>query len=130
MIFACTAWHTILLKQYLPVFSELYYNKAVMTVSTKKDLIDFLDTNKTVIRQYGVKRLGVFGSFSHNTQKENSDLDLLVEFLPGQKNYDNFIGLTYFIEDTIHRKVDLITEEALSPYIGPYIRSEVEYYAF
>lgn len=101
-----------------------------MTISTETDLITFLNENKAVIKKYGVRRLGIFGSFSRNEQNANSDLDLLVDFLPGKKNYDNFINLTYFIEDSIHRKVELITKESLSPYIGPHIKNEVEYYAF
>ncbi len=102
----------------------------VMTVATKTDLISFLNENKEAIKRFGISRLGVFGSFARNEQNKDSDLDLLVEFMPGEKNYDNFIGLTYFIEDSIHRKVELITEEALSPYIGPHIKNEAEYYAF
>ncbi len=101
-----------------------------MTVATKKDLIDFFINNKYLIKKYGVTRIGLFGSFVRNDQKEKSDIDLLVEFDPEKKNYDNFIGLTYFIEDTTNRKVDVITPESLSPYIGPHILNEVEYYAF
>ena len=101
-----------------------------MIVMTKKDLMDFFINNKYLIKKYGVAKIGLFGSFVRNEQHEKSDIDLLVEFYPEKKNYDNFIGLTYFIEDTTQRKVDLITSDSLSPYIGPRILNEVEYYAF
>ena len=51
----------------------------------------------------------------------------LVAFEPGQKTFDNFMRLSFFLEDILGRPVDLVTEEALSPYIGPYIRNEAEY---
>jgi hypothetical protein len=99
-----------------------------MTLATKADFLTFINRNKTQIKSYGVHRLGLFGSFVRNEQKEKSDIDLLVEFYPEEKNYDNFIGLSFFLEDNTDRKVDILTPEALSPYIGPYILKEVEYY--
>jgi uncharacterized protein len=47
--------------------------------------------------------------------------------MPGEKTFDNFINLAFFLEDILGRKVDLITKESLSPYIGPRILQEVEY---
>jgi uncharacterized protein len=100
-----------------------------MHVSTKKDLIDFLVKNSSIIKDFGVTRVGLFGSFVRDEQKETSDIDLLVEFDPEKKNFDNFMGLANFLEDSIERKVDLLTPESLSPYIGPRILKEVEYHA-
>jgi len=42
-------------------------------------------------------------------------------------SYDNFIQLSFFLEDLFRRRVELVTTESLSPYIGPHIMSEVEY---
>jgi predicted nucleotidyltransferase len=50
-----------------------------------------------------------------------------VEFEPGRKTFDNFMKLTFLLEDLLHHRVELVTAESLSPYIGPYILEEVEY---
>jgi predicted nucleotidyltransferase len=56
-----------------------------------------------------------------------SDIDILVAFKPEQKTFENFMNLSFFLEDIFGRSVDLVTVEALSPYIGPHILEEVEY---
>ncbi len=86
-----------------------------------------LARNQAQLRAYGVSRLGVFGSFARDEQTDESDVDLLVEFEPGKKSFDNFMSLALFLEETIGRKVELLTPESLSPYIGPHILREVEY---
>jgi predicted nucleotidyltransferase len=82
------------------------------------------------IKALGVKRLGLFGSFVRMQQDRDSDIDVLVEFEPSQKTFDNFIHLAFFLEELFGRRVELVTPEALSPYIGPHIMQEVEYVAF
>jgi predicted nucleotidyltransferase len=79
-----------------------------------------------VIRQkYGVKRIGVFGSFARGDQTRKSDIDILVEFAPGQATLQNFIGLADFLEELSKRKVDLLTVEGINRYIRPRIEEEV-----
>jgi uncharacterized protein len=75
----------------------------------------------------GVARLGLFGSFVRDEQGSDSDVDLLVEFAPGQKNFDNFMALGFYLEDLFDRRVELVTPESLSPYIRPHVMTEVEY---
>jgi len=98
-----------------------------MHVRNKADLFSALARNQARLRAYGVRRLGVFGSFARDEQTDESDVDLLVEFEPGKKSFDNFMSLALFLEETIGRKVELLTPESLSPYIGPHILREVEY---
>ncbi len=86
-----------------------------------------LSKNCSRIRALGVKRLGLFGSFVRDQQRSESDVDLLVEFEQGQKSFDNFIELAFLLEDLLQRRVELLTPESLSPYIGPHILDEVEY---
>ena len=59
-------------------------------------------------------------------QRPDSDIDLLVEFQPEQKTFDNFIQLSFFLEDILKQPVELVTTESLSPYLGPHIIEEVE----
>lgn len=74
-----------------------------------------------------MKRLGLFGSFKRDTPTVDSDIDFLVEFEVGQKTFDNFIQLAFLLEDLLQRRVELVTQESLSPYIGPRILAEIEY---
>jgi predicted nucleotidyltransferase len=100
-----------------------------MTRATKEDLLRLIAEHQQEIKQFGVKSCGLFGSYVRDQSTSKSDIDVLVEFEPGQKTFDNFMGLAFFLEDLFGRKVDLVTAESLSPYIGPYILDEVEYAA-
>ena len=97
------------------------------TVRTGKNVIDLIAENRARIGAFGVKQLGLFGSFVREEQNEESDIDVLVVFEPGQKTFDNFIQLSFFLEELFGRSVELVTRESLSPYIGPRILDEVQY---
>ena len=81
------------------------------------------DHEKEIKESFGVRRIGIFGSFARGEQKETSDVDILVEF--EKPTFDNFMNLAFFLEDLFQRKVDLVTSNSLSPYIGPYVKKEV-----
>ncbi|ABU56225.1 MULTISPECIES: nucleotidyltransferase family protein [Roseiflexus] len=98
-----------------------------MTVQTREQILDLLHQHREELRRLGIRRCGIFGSFVRNTPHDESDVDILVEFQPGQKTFDNFMHLAFFLEDLFGRRVELVTTESLSPYIGPAILSEVEY---
>lgn len=98
-----------------------------MAVQTKEEISALLRRHQPELRRFGVKRYGIFGSFVRNEPDDQSDVDILVEFEPAQKTFDNFMHLAFFLEDLFGRNVDLITTESLSPYIGPHILREVEF---
>jgi len=98
----------------------------IAPVETKDQLLQRLQDHEGPLRGLGVKRLAVFGSFVREEQGPESDVDMLVQFLPGMKSFDNFMGIAFLLEDILQRRVELLTTEALSPYIGPRILSEVE----
>lgn len=101
-----------------------------MAVQTKSQVLALLHQHEQELQGFGVKRCGVFGSFVRDTAiHEQSDVDILVAFEPEKKTFDNFIHLSFFLEELFGRTVDLITVESLSPYIGPHILDEVEYVA-
>lgn len=93
---------------------------------SKEELLAAITSNKAVIKGFGVSNLGVFGSFSKGTFTETSDVDLLVDFFPEQKTFDNFMELSFFLEDLLGRKVELVTPQSLSKFIAPYILNELE----
>ncbi|MGC8677263.1 MAG: nucleotidyltransferase family protein [Hydrogenobaculum sp.] len=71
--------------------------------------------------KYKVKELKIFGSYLSNTQKEDSDIDIIVEF-EETPSFIEFIRLKYELENLLDDKVDLLTESSISPYIKPYIK--------
>jgi predicted nucleotidyltransferase len=98
-----------------------------MSVRKKEEALAIIKSHQQEIKDLGVKRYGFFGSFVREQNTEQSDIDILVEFEPGQKTFDNFMRLAFYLEDLLGREVDLVTAESLSPHIGPHILKEVEY---
>jgi predicted nucleotidyltransferase len=101
-----------------------------MSVQSKEQILVLLREHETEPRRFGVKRCGIFGSFVRDEEREQSDVDILVEFDPERKTFDNFMNLASYLEGLFGRRVDLVTKESLSPHIGPHILREVEYAAF
>ena len=81
---------------------------------------------ETEIRGLGVRRLALFGSIVRDEAGPDSDVDLLVEFHADAKSFDAFLKLCDLLEALLERRVELITTEALSPYVGPHIMAEAE----
>jgi uncharacterized protein len=76
--------------------------------------------------KYGVKSLGIFGSYVRDDQSRGSDVDILVEFEEPISLF-RFMALEYELEDFTGRKVDLVMKTALKPAIGRHILGEVAY---
>lgn len=96
-------------------------------IQTKENLLNLIAEYQDSLKSLGVKKLSLFGSFARGEQGAKSDVDLLVEFEQGKKTFDNLMQLSFFLEDLFKRRVELVTLESLSPYIGPYILRETEY---
>ena len=78
------------------------------------------------IQALGVASLSVFGSFVRGEQRTDSDVDMLVEFKEGKKTFDNFMSLSFLLEDVLGRRVELVTRKSLSRHCGPRILREAE----
>ncbi|MBI5880481.1 MAG: nucleotidyltransferase family protein [Chloroflexi bacterium] len=98
-----------------------------MRTQTKSSVLALLTAHQAQLRSAGVKRIGLFGSFARGEPRDDSDVDLLVEFEPDRKTFTNFMQLWFDLQDLLGRPVELVTPESLSPYIGPRITAEVEY---
>ena len=96
-------------------------------IQNKEDVLTIIKNSQNDIESFGVKRLGLFGSFVRQKQKPESDIDLLVEFKRGKKTFDNFIHLSLLLETLLKHHIELVTPKSLSPYIKPNIMKEVEY---
>jgi len=77
-----------------------------------------------VLKQYPVKRAALFGSAARGEMTEQSDLDMLVKFLPDTRGIE-FFGLRVDLEEALGRSVDLITWNALAK-TKPGFRQRVE----
>jgi hypothetical protein len=95
-------------------------------VTTKEDLIKRILEQRERLSFFGVTSIGLFGSFVRGEQTDSSDIDILVEFTPEKHTFDNFMDVSFLLEETLGRKVEIITPEGLSPHIGPHILKEVE----
>lgn len=84
------------------------------------------DTKPELVSRYGVKNVGVFGSYMRGQEHKRSDIDILVSFNREIDLFD-FIELREYLEACLHNKVDLVMESALKPAIGKRILAEVEY---
>lgn len=98
-----------------------------MKILKKQEILKKLEENKRQIKGYGVKRIGLFGSYIRNEQRERSDIDILVEFEKEKIAFDNYMHLKFFLEDLLGRKIDLVILDDLKRQLKPYILKEVEY---
>jgi uncharacterized protein len=74
-------------------------------------------------REFGVRRIALFGSTARGEAEEESDLDILVDF-EKDPTFLSFMGLKAFLEDHLGRKVDLVTSDALKPRLRPIVERE------
>ncbi len=93
---------------------------------SSKDIFKILQKNHDLLTKYKVRKIGLFGSYVRDEASKKSDIDLLVDF--EEKTFDNFIELVFELEKVFNKKVDLLTEEGISPYILPYIKNEIQWY--
>jgi uncharacterized protein len=95
---------------------------------TKTQIKERITSNAMVIRQYGISRIGLFGSYARQQQKEDSDIDILIDFEGDKETFDNFMAICNLLEQLFSgHKVEIVTAGGLSPYIGPHILKNVEY---
>jgi predicted nucleotidyltransferase len=105
---------------------ELKRMTAQRPVEDKKTIFATLGTVRNDLLTLGVISIGLFGSFARGEQNDESDVDLLVEFAEEKRTFDNFMDLAFLLDSLFGRKVEIITPEAMSPYILPTVLKEVE----
>jgi predicted nucleotidyltransferase len=97
-----------------------------ITPLTREQAVERLVAAASEIRALGVERLALFGSVLRGEAHPDSDVDLIVSFVPGAKTYDQFLTLCDLLESRLGHRVDLVTTEALSPFFGPRILAEAQ----
>jgi hypothetical protein len=81
----------------------------------------------TLKKRFGVKRIGIFGSFARGEEGPNSDVDVLVEFQKDGETFDHYMDCKFYLEDLFNRNVDLVIEDTIKPRLKEPIMNEVIY---
>ncbi|MFN3750108.1 MAG: nucleotidyltransferase family protein [Thiobacillus sp.] len=90
----------------------------------KTTALELLQDHADAMRQhFGVRHLSLFGSTVRDASRDDSDVDVLVEF-DGPATSDRYFGLLFYLEDLLGRPVDLVTDKALRPELRPHIEKE------
>ncbi len=93
---------------------------------TERDIFATLNEHPDILKKLSVKKIGLLGPYVRGEQKRRSHINFLVAF--EQPTFDNFMDLVFSLEKYLGRKVDIVTEGSLSPYIRPYVEKEVTWY--
>jgi uncharacterized protein len=87
-------------------------------------LLALLTEHRPVLAErFGVQKLALFGSFARDTAREDSDVDVLVDF-DGPATAQRYFGVQFYLEDLLGREIDLVTEDALRPRLRPYVERD------
>ena len=94
----------------------------------RQQIIKYLSDNKKLLYdRFGVKRIGVFGSYASGIPSSSSDIDIVVELESNSKNIHNFLSLKRFLENEFGKKVDLGFEGSLKPMVRDRIKEQIIY---
>lgn len=97
-------------------------------MTNKEYIINRIRSHKPELAKFGIRNIGLFGSYIRDEQSTNSDIDLLLDFVPDKENFDNLMAACDYFEKLFSKeKIDIVTKNGLSPYIGPSILNEVVY---
>ncbi len=92
------------------------------------EIIKFIKKHKKFLKeQYGVEKIGIFGSFVKNNIKDDSDIDISIEMAKESKNLHNFLELKRYLENKLQREVDMGIESNLKQAVKKEIKSEIIY---
>jgi len=97
-------------------------------MTTRDYILTTIRTHKSEFSKFGIRNIGLFGSYVRNEQSDKSDIDILIDFDPDKENFDNYMAVYDLIEQLFkNKKIEIVTINGLSPYIGPRILNEVMY---
>lgn len=95
----------------------------------KQDILNYLKSNQEYYHnQYGIKFIGLFGSFARDEATDSSDIDILYKIEKDKKlSMFKYLQLTKQLEDLFNKKIDLVRDETLKPQIKSYIQKDISY---
>ncbi|MCX6814983.1 MAG: nucleotidyltransferase family protein [Candidatus Aenigmarchaeota archaeon] len=90
----------------------------------RASILSVLKQNRDILRQFGLKRIGLFGSYLKGESNPDSDIDFIVAF--NKTTFDNYMDLKFALERIFKRKVDLVIEGSLKPALK-HVKKEAAY---
>ncbi|MFN0243359.1 MAG: nucleotidyltransferase family protein [Planctomycetota bacterium] len=90
---------------------------------SRAEILTKLEQQRTTLRSFQLRRLGLFGSHARGDARSDSDLDFVVEFR--EKSFDRYMDLEIFLEDLFHKRVDLVLLDRIKPRLKASILAEV-----
>jgi predicted nucleotidyltransferase len=95
---------------------------------TRTEIQNRLEEHKEFIKsKFHVTEIGLFGSFVSGENTAGSDIDILVDFKKGHKDFFNYMRLKFYLEKILEREVDLVMKGAVKPQLKENIFSQVQY---
>lgn len=91
----------------------------------QENVLAAIEAHRDEIRSFGVRRLGLFGSYVRGEEKAASDLDFVVEF--EHKSFDAYMDLKFFLEGIFGVPVDLVLSDSIKPRLRSHILPETLY---
>lgn len=85
-----------------------------------------MQNKQALAERFGVTRLALFGSTVRDSARDDSDVDILVEF-DGPATSARYFGVQFYLEDVLGCSVDLVTDKALRAELRPFIEQEAFY---
>ncbi len=93
---------------------------------TQEGILEQLNQKVEELKQnFSVLSIGLFGSLARNEADQESDVDILVDFV--EPTFDHYMDLKFYLEKLFDRPVDLVTADTVKPRLKPVIKKEVIY---
>ena len=97
-------------------------------MTNREYILTTLKSQKPKLKKLGIRDIGLFGSYLREENTQLSDIDILIDFFPEKENFDKYMAVYDLFEQLFkNEKVEIVTKNGLSPYIGPKILNEVLY---
>ena len=78
-----------------------------------KNIFNIIKENKEYLKSFGLIKIGIFGSYARGDNREDSDVDLILEFSKEKKNFHNYMEVCDTLERVINKKIDIINQSIL-----------------
>jgi predicted nucleotidyltransferase len=91
----------------------------------KDEVLKLLTEHKPeLMRRFGITDLALFGSTARDEASEDSDVDVMVEF-DGRSTAKRYFGVQFYLEDLLHREIDLVQKGVVRAELQPYIEKDL-----
>lgn len=98
--------------------------KKKLRALSRKEIVSMLEKHRDVLSKYKIKKIGLFGSFAKGEESLKSDIDLFVDF--EEPSFDNFMGLSNFLEELFGRRVEILTPAGIESIRIKHIKKEIQ----